>query len=120
MQLVAERVIFLRHVKAWGTLRNQVAHANVQATGSLQQLVDLCEAVTMLLYHLIFKAVGYEGVYTDRSEYGYPTRWYRGRTLTHVEISVAAYYLYLKQPDLQGHDLHHWFTALESLENGLY
>lgn len=120
MRLVAEGVVYERHVKAWGTLRNQAAHANMQATGSLQELVDLCEAVTMLLYHLIFKTVGYEGAYIDRSEYGYPTRWFRGRKPTEAEIAVAAYYLYLKEPDRHGNDLHHWFTGRAMLERGQY
>ena len=60
LRLAAEGALQERHVKAWGTLRNQAAHASIQAGGSLQELVDLCEAVTVLMYHLIFKAIGYE------------------------------------------------------------
>jgi len=48
VKLVAEGAIQDRHVKAWGRLRNQAAHASVRVTGSLQELVDLCQAVTVL------------------------------------------------------------------------
>jgi hypothetical protein len=120
MRLVSDGVAYERHVKAWGKLRNQAAHANIHASGTLQELVDLCAGVTMLLYHLIFKAIGYEGAYTDHSEYGYPRRWFRGRRPTAEEIAVAAYFLYLKEPDRYGNDLHHWFTARAMLENGRY
>jgi hypothetical protein len=118
MRLQSERVVYDRHVRAWGTLRNRAAHANMNAADSLQELVDLCDAVTVLLYHLVFKAIGYEGAYTDWSEYGHPAKWFRGRPPTEEEIAVAAYFLYLKEPDRHGNDWHHWFTARAMLESG--
>jgi hypothetical protein len=120
MRLAAEGALQERHVKAWGTLRNQAAHASIQAGGPLQELVDLCEAVTVLMYHLVFKAIGYEGAFSDWSEYGYPVRWFRGRRPTEEEIAVAAYFLYLKEPDRHGNDLQHWFAARAALGKGWY
>jgi hypothetical protein len=120
MRLASEGVVRDADVKAWGRLRNQAAHASIQVAGSLQDLVDLCEAVTVLMYHLIFKAIGYEGAYTDWSEYGYPTRWFRGRHPTEEDVAVAAYFMYLREPGRHGNDLQHWFTARAELLGGRY
>jgi len=107
------------HVKAWSLLRNKTAHANTKAAGSTQDLVKLCDVVTVLLYHLIFKAIGYEGHYTDYSEYGYPPRRYRGRPVTEDEIAVAAYFLWKADGEKHGNDLAHWFKGRAMLESGL-
>jgi hypothetical protein len=120
MKLATQGAVYERHVKEWNALRNQAAHTNTQVGTDLQLLIDRCAAVTILLYHLVFKAIGYEGAYTDWSQYGYPESRYRGRWPFHQEIAVAAYYLYLKAPHVHGNDKAHWYEARENLVSGLY
>jgi len=104
---------------AWGKLRNATAHANIKATGTLQELVTLCDQVVVLLYQLVFKAIGYEGIYTDYSQRGYPEKRYRGRPVTKEELAVAAYFLWLAEGKKDGNDLAHWYKARSMLEAGL-
>lgn len=118
MRLVREGVLAERHVEAWKKLRNQAAHAGLNKSGSTQVLVDLCQATTVLLYQLVFKAIAYEGFYTDYSEYGFPIKMFRGRWPTHDEKSTAAYYLYLRHPEVHGQDKAHWICAEDSLLSG--
>jgi hypothetical protein len=80
MRLVKQGAVREQHVKAWNRLRNLAAHPNVNGSVPTQDLVNLCNAVTVLLYHLIFHAIGYAGPYTDYSEYGYPPKRYSGLT----------------------------------------
>ncbi|MCU0705184.1 MAG: hypothetical protein MUF18_14520, partial [Fimbriiglobus sp.] len=86
--LVSQQAISEAHSKAWGKLRNPAAHAGLNPQ-SMQKLVDLCAANTVLLYNLIFKAIGYCGTYTDYSEHGHPTKQY-GPSATGRPISDLA------------------------------
>jgi hypothetical protein len=118
VQLVAEGSLYVRHVKAWGELRHPAAHGATQGARPMQELVDLCHSVTVLIYHIIFKAIGYTGIYTDYSVYGFPLRRYRGRWPTAEEIAVAAYFLYIKEPEQHGKDVDHWLVAEAMLKRG--
>src|SRR5262249_54431354 len=85
---------------------------------NLQTLVDLCHKVMVLMYHLIFRAVGFEGVYIDYSTHGWRPKRYRGRPPTEEEIAVAAYFLWKSGNEEHGHDREHWFLAKKQLEQG--
>src|SRR5262249_9946661 len=62
-----QKVIYEEHIKAWDKLRNTLAHGVTPGSREIQKLVDLCNKVTMLMYHLIFRGCGYEGSYEDYS-----------------------------------------------------
>ena len=76
------------------------------------------------MYHLIFRAAGYEGTYQDYSSHGFPTKRYRGRSPTQEEIADAAYFIRHEANrklgyDEHGHDTEDWLTAEKQLEMGL-
>jgi hypothetical protein len=116
--LVNEKVISEPLVRAWGELRNTSAHGVTPGDQDIQTLVNLCNKVTVLLYHLLFRAIGFEGVYIDYSTYGWPLKRYRGRPVTDEEIAVAAFFLWEKGGREQGNDLPNWFKAKDMLEKG--
>lgn len=67
--------------KAWTDLRNKHVHPTGDdyrqfAEGEYQKLIDLINSTTVLMYHIVFHTIGYEGKYTDYSVYGYPTAAY--------------------------------------------
>lgn len=61
-------------IKAWEELRNRAAHAGQIDPEKAQHYIDRCHAVTALLHQLIFLAIGYNGIYTDYSSYGFPQK----------------------------------------------
>jgi hypothetical protein len=63
-------------VKAWGSLRNQAAHARPPERKSLQQWIDDCHATTVLLYQIIFAAIGYRGRFTNYGVEKWPEQEY--------------------------------------------
>jgi hypothetical protein len=117
--LAAEKAVYEEHVEAWGAIRNTSAHGETPGSENLQTLVDLCHKVMVLMYHLIFRAVGFEGVYIDYSTHGWRSKRYRGRPPTEEEIAVAAYFLWKRNNEEHGHDREHWFKAKELLEQGI-
>jgi hypothetical protein len=117
--LVNDKVVYEAHVKAWGELRNKSAHGVTPGSRDHQELVDLCNQVTVLLYHLIFRAIGFDGGYLDYSTHGWPLKRYRGRPVTDAEIAVAAYFMWERAGREHGRDVEHWITARASLEQGL-
>ena len=56
--------------------------------------VDLCHKVMVLMYHLIFRAVGFEGVYIDHSTHGWRPKCYGDRPPTEEEIAVTGYFMW--------------------------
>jgi hypothetical protein len=116
--LAKEKTIYEAHIRSWSDLRNTLAHGVTPGSADIQKLFDLCQQVTVLMYHLIFKAAGYEGLYEDYSTYGWPTKRYRGRPVTEEEIAVAAYFIFEKTDRSDGHDIEHWFAGKEQLEAG--
>jgi hypothetical protein len=72
--LVGEGVIDEAEYSAWRKLRHPSTHGRVPAVQDLQEFVDLCHTGTVLLYKLIFRAVGYDGKYTDYSTHGWPLK----------------------------------------------
>src|SRR5258708_2694050 len=79
------------HLKAWGDLRHKHVHPNVSdlrdvASADYQALFDLMSKTTVLMYHVVFYLIGYQGKYTDYGTYGYPLRDY---PLAPPKISVA-------------------------------
>ncbi len=74
--LAKEKIINEAQIKSWSELRNSSAHGASPGSFETQKLLDLCYHVTVLMYHLIFKASGYEGMYEDYSTPGWPTKQY--------------------------------------------
>src|SRR5262249_14528189 len=113
-----DKVIYEEHIKAWDKLRNKLAHGVTPGSVEIQKVLDLCNKVTVLMYHLIFRGCGYEGSYEDYSTHGFPRRYYRGRPPTQGEKAVAAYYLSLK--NMHQDDVARWYAGISGLEKGLY
>jgi len=66
------------HVTAWKRkVRNPSSHAELPDPTKIQELAHSRFSVNVLLYHLIFNKIGYEGFYTDYSIPGFPERYYR-------------------------------------------
>jgi hypothetical protein len=118
--LAQEKAVYEAHIKAWSDLRNASAHGVTPELDDIQRLVDLCDGTMVLMYHLVFRAVGYEGSYRDYSVQGWPKKYYRGRPPTQEEIAIAAYYLWKKAGEQHDHDVEHWFAAKDELERGAY
>lgn len=74
--LIDEGAIIDEQLRAWESLRHSSAHAERPDSKSLQDFLQLCWTVTVLLYHLVFRAIGYEGKYTDYSADGWPLKQY--------------------------------------------
>jgi Protein of unknown function (DUF2934) len=117
--LATANAIYEEHVKAWGDIRNKSAHGEMSGSENLQALVDLCHKVMVLMYHLIFCAVGFEGIYIDYSTHGWRPKRYRGRPVTADEIAVAAYFMWEQSGHIHGKDIEHWFNSKEQLEKGI-
>lgn len=113
--LAKQGAVHERHIELWGKLRNTTAHGVTQETDDFQPILNLCDGATVLMYHLIFRKVGYDGSYRDYSVHGYPTQHYRGRPPTEAEIAVSAYYLWKKANSRHGHDIEDWFAAKAEL-----
>jgi hypothetical protein len=119
LHALAERgAIDKEDIQLWKELRHPAAHADSREGRDLQKFVDKCQAVTTLLYQLIFKVIGYEGVYTDYSTYHYPPRMYRGRPITRDDIATAAYYRWQQRGELPGYDLEDWLDSEKQLHAG--
>jgi hypothetical protein len=72
-QLAGEAVITQRHAKAWQALRNAAAHGQTpEKPECFPELLQHINCATMLLYLLVFKAIGYDGPYCDYSKPGWP------------------------------------------------
>ena len=57
-ELAKSKAIDESHIKSWSKLRNATAHGVTPGSDDVQKVLDLCYQVTVLMYHLIFKAVG--------------------------------------------------------------
>ena len=64
-------------VKAWDAIRNRGAHARPPEDDEIQGWIDDCHKVEVLIHHLIFRAIGYEGRFTDYGTTGWPAAEYR-------------------------------------------
>ena len=115
-----EKAVYESHITAWNDLRHASAHGVTPGSDDIQTLLDLCDKVTVLMYHLIFRAIDYEGSYKDYSVHGWPKKYYRGRPVTEEEIAVAAYYIWKNSGEQHGHDIEQWFTGKDQLEKGIY
>lgn len=68
-RLAKQGAITKQHIDAWKYLRNSGAHGTVPRSGdeSLQSHLDKYRCCLDLFYRLIFLAVGYQGLFRDRS-----------------------------------------------------
>jgi hypothetical protein len=73
LELVSRGVIGMPELRAWEAIRHRGAHGTFIA-GVDQSYVDAFGRLVMLLYRLIFAAVGYEGPFRDYGELGWPWR----------------------------------------------
>lgn len=80
-RLVALGAVREDDVRAWKRLRNTSAHAETPGSVDNQGLVDRIFSATVLLYHILFHAIGYTGKYTDYATPGFPIRVYPSGTL---------------------------------------
>lgn len=69
LALEKEGIVRDKNVKAWDSIRNRGAHASPPEREELQKWIDNCYKTEVLLNHLIFYAIGYQGEFTD---YGTP------------------------------------------------
>lgn len=69
-------VIFEKNIQAWKKLRHASAHGVTPGSRDTQKLLNYCDSVTVLMYHLIFGAIGYSGEYKDYSDTGWPMKPY--------------------------------------------
>jgi hypothetical protein len=63
-------------IKAWDDIRNRGAHARPPEKGARQEWIDNCYKTEVLLNHLIFHAIGYEGEFTDYGTANWPQSRY--------------------------------------------
>jgi len=61
---------------AWDSIRNRAAHATPPEKEELQKWIDNCYKAEVLLNHLIFNAIGYEGEFTDYGKSNWPQSMY--------------------------------------------
>jgi hypothetical protein len=69
------------HVAAWKKLRNRFVHPKEIDLENLdnkrlQELMNEIHSVTVLMYHVVFYIIGYSGIYTDYSTFGFPEKRY--------------------------------------------
>jgi hypothetical protein len=79
--LTAARQLNDQHVAAWKKLRNRFVHPKEVDLENLdnerlQHLTNEIHSVTVLMYHVVFYIIGYSGIYTDYSTFGFPERKY--------------------------------------------
>ena len=69
------------HIRAWKKLRNKFVHPRQidlkkLNDNQLQELVHMIHKVTVLMYHIVFYLIGYNGKFSDYSSLGFPERSY--------------------------------------------
>ena len=69
-------VVRAQNVKAWDAIRNSSTHANPPEKEERQEWIHNCYKTEVLLNHLIFHAIGYEGVFTDYGARHWPQSRY--------------------------------------------
>ena len=72
--LKEKNLIDERLIKEYGKLRNPSAHGDFSNITNPQEQIDMCACALMLLYYLIFLAIGYKGKYIDYSMRGFPVK----------------------------------------------
>jgi len=65
LALRAKGVVRADDVNAWDIIRNSGAHARPPERENLQEWIDYCFRTEVLIYHLIFRAIGFKGFFTD-------------------------------------------------------
>ena len=70
--LINADVITVDQYNAWDALRNSYADGKLPDIETLRQFDSLVRKVTVLMYHLIFEVIGYQGMFTDYSREGWP------------------------------------------------
>jgi hypothetical protein len=74
--LKVQGIVTEKQIDAWSRLRNSAAHARPPEDGELQKWIDLESTGLVMLYHLIFAAIGYMGEYTDYATRNWPVAHY--------------------------------------------
>jgi len=74
--LEKEGIVRKQDVKAWDSIRNRGAHARPPEKKELQEWIDNCFKTEVLLNHLIFYAIGYQGEFTDYGTHNWPQSRY--------------------------------------------
>ncbi len=117
-RLVVENVISREMLDAWTRLRNITAHGAAWESDTIQVVVTTILRVAVLIHRLIFKAIGYEGLFTDHcSEYA--LHYFRGRPATHDEKEIAAYFEWENDKVKEADDLFYWLQGEQKLRDEL-
>lgn len=69
-------IIREKDVRAWDSIRNKGAHARPPERQESQEWIDNCYKIEVLLNHLIFYAIGYQGEFTDYGTRNWPQSRY--------------------------------------------
>lgn len=78
LALREEGIVRRNDVFAWDAIRNKGAHARPPEKEERQTWIDNCFKLEVLLNHLIFNAIEYNGEYTDYSSLNWPQSLYPG------------------------------------------
>lgn len=81
LPLIASGHVLQGHLSSWKALRNRLFHPNYSdyrtyVEEDRQKLIDLTQSSIVLMYHIMFYLIGYEGSYVDYATPGYPTGTY--------------------------------------------
>ena len=79
--LVGTGHVNVDHLRAWSKMRNSHVHPTVREArddggSAMQDKLDLISKTTVLLYHIVFFIIGYEGEYSDYAVHGWPIGTY--------------------------------------------
>lgn len=74
--LLDDEIIRREQFDAWDAIRNKAAHARPPERAEWQEWISNCYKVEVLLYHLVFHAIGHEGQFTDYGAAGWPMAAY--------------------------------------------
>ncbi|HEX3359201.1 MAG TPA: hypothetical protein VHS31_19635 [Tepidisphaeraceae bacterium] len=74
--LISKHAVTKQQIRDWQELRNRMAHGTRFGAADTARLLKACDKATVLLYHLIFRAIGYRGIYTDYGTREWPNRHY--------------------------------------------
>jgi len=80
-ELVEQGAITENQYRNWKKLRNPTTHSYLSTGIPTPDMIKLLQSCEVLFYHLIFRAIDYEGPYVDYSTLGWPIRDYPSHAL---------------------------------------
>lgn len=83
-KLVTNRLIDKSLLKAWTKLRNGSAHGSIVEPEKYASYIQECDKLNLLLFHLIFLIIEYEGPFSDYSQERWPTKVFQKNIRMHL------------------------------------